>query len=104
MCLQMYTLYAQMCLLCIHTVRVHACGALVLLPTPLQEIMGLGLANLAGSACNAYSTTGSFTRSAVNYDSGWSRKLLCCKIAAAAVSVLQLHAVTCNPHSHAPMV
>lgn len=32
--------------------------------------MGLGLANFAGSAFNAYSTTGSFSRSAVNYDSG----------------------------------
>lgn len=36
----------------------------------LQEIVGLGLANFAGSAFNAYSTTGSFSRSAVNYDSG----------------------------------
>lgn len=35
-----------------------------------QEIVGLGLANFAGSAFNAYSTTGSFSRSAVNYDSG----------------------------------
>jgi MFS superfamily sulfate permease-like transporter len=36
----------------------------------MQEIVGLGLANFAGSAFNAYSTTGSFSRSAVNYDSG----------------------------------
>lgn len=36
----------------------------------VQEIVGLGLANFAGSAFNAYSTTGSFSRSAVNYDSG----------------------------------
>eukprot|EP00775_Hariotina_reticulata_P010081 gene10081-10236_t len=35
-----------------------------------QEIVGLGLANFAGSAFNAYSTTGSFSRSAVNFDSG----------------------------------
>lgn len=35
-----------------------------------QEIVGLGLANFAGSAFNSYSTTGSFSRSAVNYDSG----------------------------------
>jgi hypothetical protein len=39
----------------------------------LQEIVGLGLANFAGSAFNAYSTTGSFSRSAVNYDSGAHR-------------------------------
>eukprot|EP00879_Flechtneria_rotunda_P032947 GHRR01036442.1.p1 GENE.GHRR01036442.1~~GHRR01036442.1.p1 ORF type:complete len:177 (-),score=31.39 GHRR01036442.1:133-663(-) len=35
-----------------------------------QEIVGLGLANFAGSAFNAYTTTGSFSRSAVNFDSG----------------------------------
>lgn len=38
----------------------------------VQEIVGLGLANFAGSAFNAYSTTGSFSRSAVNFDSGVS--------------------------------
>jgi sulfate transporter 4 len=37
--------------------------------------MGLGLANFAGSAFNAYSTTGSFSRSAVNYDSGGHMQL-----------------------------
>lgn len=35
-----------------------------------QEITGLGLANLAGAMFNCYSTTGSFSRSAVNNDSG----------------------------------
>lgn len=42
----------------------------------VQEIVGLGLANFAGSAFNAYSTTGSFSRSAVNYDSGVSHRQL----------------------------
>jgi MFS superfamily sulfate permease-like transporter len=41
----------------------------------VQEIVGLGLANFAGSAFNAYSTTGSFSRSAVNYDSGEHRRM-----------------------------
>jgi MFS superfamily sulfate permease-like transporter len=47
----------------------------------LQEIVGLGLANFAGSAFNAYSTTGSFSRSAVNYDSGktGSKITSCCE-------------------------
>lgn len=35
-----------------------------------QEIVGLGLANFGGAAFNAYTTTGSFSRSAVNNDSG----------------------------------
>jgi sulfate transporter 4 len=35
-----------------------------------QEITGLGLANFMGAAFNAYTTTGSFSRSAVNQDSG----------------------------------
>jgi sulfate transporter 4 len=35
-----------------------------------QEIMGLGLANFGGAAFSAYTTTGSFSRSAVNNDSG----------------------------------
>lgn len=54
----------------------HVASCLCVLPfahhttTPPQEIVGLGLANFAGSAFNAYSTTGSFSRSAVNYDSG----------------------------------
>ena len=47
-----------------------------------REIIGLGLANFAGSCFNAYTTTGSFSRSAVNADSGglsgwWVRLLLC---------------------------
>lgn len=37
---------------------------------PTQEIIGLGLANFAGALFNAYTTTGSFSRSAVNNDSG----------------------------------
>lgn len=57
----------------------------------LQEIVGLGLANFAGSAFNAYSTTGSFSRSAVNYDSGKSgpgqeHSSRCMNIAARAVT------------------
>ena len=35
-----------------------------------QEIVGLGLANFAGSMCSAYTTTGSFSRSAVSADIG----------------------------------
>ncbi len=32
--------------------------------------MGLGLANFAGAIFNCYTTTGSFSRSAVNNDTG----------------------------------
>eukprot|EP00878_Enallax_costatus_P007429 GHUV01007780.1.p1 GENE.GHUV01007780.1~~GHUV01007780.1.p1 ORF type:complete len:422 (+),score=57.02 GHUV01007780.1:303-1568(+) len=35
-----------------------------------QEIVGLGLANFAGAMFNSYTTTGSFSRSAVNNSSG----------------------------------
>ena len=35
-----------------------------------QEIVGLGLANFAGAMSNCYTTTGSFSRSAVNDSSG----------------------------------
>ncbi len=35
-----------------------------------QEIVGLGIANFFGAAFSAYTTTGSFSRSAVNNDSG----------------------------------
>lgn len=31
-----------------------------------QELRGLGIANVVGSMCSAYTTTGSFSRSAVN--------------------------------------
>lgn len=37
---------------------------------PNQEIVGLGLANFAGAIFNCYTTTGSFSRSAVNNESG----------------------------------
>ncbi|KAG2497041.1 hypothetical protein HYH03_005043 [Edaphochlamys debaryana] len=37
---------------------------------PNQEIIGLGLANFAGAAFHCYTTTGSFSRSAVNNESG----------------------------------
>ena len=40
-----------------------------------QEIVGLGLANFAGAAFNAYTTTGSFSRSAVNNESGAKTQL-----------------------------
>lgn len=43
---------------------------------PNQEIIGLGLANFAGSAFNAYSTAGSFSRSTVNSQSG-GRCMVC---------------------------
>lgn len=35
-----------------------------------QEIVGLGIANFAGAMFNSYTTTGSFSRSAVNNSSG----------------------------------
>ncbi|KAH9603062.1 hypothetical protein KSS87_014864, partial [Heliosperma pusillum] len=35
-----------------------------------QELFGLGVANIAGSFFSAYPTTGSFSRSAVNHESG----------------------------------
>jgi hypothetical protein len=36
----------------------------------LQEIVGLGISNFAGAMTSCYSTTGSFSCSAVNNDSG----------------------------------
>ena len=33
--------------------------------SPTQELQGLGLANLMGAAFNCYTTTGSFSRSAI---------------------------------------
>lgn len=38
-----------------------------------REIVGLGLANFAGAMSNCYTTTGSFSRSAVNNNSGEPR-------------------------------
>jgi hypothetical protein len=35
-----------------------------------REIIGLGLANFAGAMSNAYTTTGSFSRTAVNNNAG----------------------------------
>ncbi|CAN6456309.1 unnamed protein product [Victoria cruziana] len=35
-----------------------------------KEMMAIGLMNMAGSCCSCYVTTGSFSRSAVNYNSG----------------------------------
>jgi sulfate transporter 4 len=37
-----------------------------------QEIVGLGIANFAGAMFSSYTTTGSFSRSAVNNSSGAS--------------------------------
>lgn len=37
-----------------------------------QEIVGLGVANFAGAMFSSYTTTGSFSRSAVNNSSGRS--------------------------------
>ncbi|PNW70519.1 hypothetical protein CHLRE_17g723350v5 [Chlamydomonas reinhardtii] len=42
-----------------------------------QEIVGLGLANFAGAIFNCYTTTGSFSRSAVNNESGAKTGLAC---------------------------
>ncbi|KAG2489555.1 hypothetical protein HYH03_012006 [Edaphochlamys debaryana] len=42
-----------------------------------QEIVGLGLANFAGAAFSCYTTTGSFSRSAVNNESGAKSGLAC---------------------------
>ena len=33
--------------------------------SPTQELQGLGIANLMGAAFNCYTTTGSFSRSAI---------------------------------------
>ena len=35
-----------------------------------REIVGLGLSNFAGALSNCYTTTGSFSRSAVNNNAG----------------------------------
>ena len=40
-----------------------------------QELRGLGLANLVGAAFNCYTTTGSFSRSAVMNDVGAKTQL-----------------------------
>lgn len=37
---------------------------------PNLEIIGLGIANFIGAAFNCYTTTGSFSRSSVNNESG----------------------------------
>ncbi|KXZ44585.1 hypothetical protein GPECTOR_65g203 [Gonium pectorale] len=42
-----------------------------------QEIVGLGLANFGGAIFNCYTTTGSFSRSAVNNESGAKSGLAC---------------------------
>ena len=40
-----------------------------------QELRGLGLANLVGAAFNCYTTTGSFSRSAIMNDVGAKTQL-----------------------------
>jgi sulfate transporter 4 len=47
----------------------------VFLNSPTQELTGLGVANLAGAMFNCYTTTGSFSRSAVNNLSGAKSQL-----------------------------
>jgi MFS superfamily sulfate permease-like transporter len=42
---------------------------------PTQELRGLGLANLVGAAFNCYTTTGSFSRSAIMNDVGAKTQL-----------------------------
>jgi SulP family sulfate permease len=37
---------------------------------PNRELIGLGLANIAGSFFSAYPVTGGFSRTAVNYQAG----------------------------------
>ncbi len=51
-----------------------------------QEIVGLGLANFAGAAFHAYTTTGSFSRSAVNNESGRCHGAATTWVGAAAVA------------------
>lgn len=48
--------------------RTCACSA-------TQELRGLGLANLVGAAFNCYTTTGSFSRSAIMNDVGAKTQL-----------------------------
>lgn len=48
--------------------RACACSA-------TQELRGLGLANLVGAAFNCYTTTGSFSRSAIMNDVGAKTQL-----------------------------
>jgi hypothetical protein len=43
--------------------------------SPTQELVGLGVANVAGAMFNCYTTTGSFSRSAVNNLSGAKSQL-----------------------------
>ena len=52
-------------------VLTHFCGA----RSPTQELRGLGIANLFGAAFNCYTTTGSFSRSAVMDSSGAKSQL-----------------------------
>jgi MFS superfamily sulfate permease-like transporter len=54
----------------------------------MQEIVGLGLANFAGSMFNAYSTTGSFSRSAVNFDSGAHAGCLALSVSCVGVQLI----------------
>ena len=51
----------------------QACFGCIYRPT--QELRGLGLANLVGAAFNCYTTTGSFSRSAVMNDVGAKTQL-----------------------------
>jgi hypothetical protein len=45
-----------------------------------QEIVALGLANLVGAAFNSYTTTGSFSRSAINNSCGAWLGTLCLEL------------------------
>lgn len=51
---------------------------------PNQELIGLGLANIAGSFFSAFPVTGGFSRSAVNYQAG-ARTLLAAMITASLI-------------------
>ncbi|HUT12925.1 MAG TPA: SulP family inorganic anion transporter [Thermoguttaceae bacterium] len=56
---------------------------------PNQELIGQGLANILGSVGQSYPTSGSFSRSAVNLQSG-AQTGLSCVFASAAVAVVLL--------------
>jgi len=53
-----------------------------------QELIGLGLANVAGSVFSAYPVTGAFSRSAVNYQAGGRTQLA--SIITAVINILTL--------------
>jgi hypothetical protein len=59
-----------------------------------QELRGLGLANLVGAAFNCYTTTGSFSRSAVMNDVGAKTQLA--GVTSGARARTCMHACSCR--------